>query len=675
MSPASAAKAARGAGTLGRRSSGRVQRQVDENGRTQTRRKAGVVVEVPADGGDPIVDYTDRPYHGRGSASRIQAADAPEPRTFLTRSTKQVLSPVMLFVDAGPASRVVSVATAIVPVPPSGHFLAPVPARNSQRPTRQRKIEVTVSGANVGVAEDVVAQQAPGPPPGSSGLEQGPPLSQPDKCTRLGALKRGNATKQPARPAKRRVTIVEPSAASVTVSHGRRRYASEIVEGEPVSGSEADMGEYDLTDPFIDDSALEDDQSGEEGDNGDTTLETEGTSEDEYAADRMDHDNGLRNAIQIGLDEAAARDIQSEEEEHALASVVAAETEPEPRAPIALLVDREKGRDKGSTFAPRKNRKRFADVVEENPFDQEGVKSLDDLHTFVITSLPETCEVTNVSLQDPRLKPFYEGLPNLRRGVFESWSDTKGRGMIMFSKWSRMCRDMDFDLCLSAIQFVSFEAFINPSRASPLDVCCKQIIGAKPKYYLYTIDQKPAIFISTVFCDTSHLVDPPERGLVQKWMSGIFHTQEWEQFVGFMCMVFNHEHLAAQLNKDAIQFATKASFGRAQDGSSSTDKFSSMFSNVASPSVKGKGSASTASSDNYTLEHDADIPVYDAQDVEFDFIKDLPRLDFLPRWNGEIPVGSFVAVAYTATVFFAEKTRKWTIGLNIQWAMVIGIPF
>jgi hypothetical protein len=117
-------------------------------------------------------------------------------------------------------------------------------------------------------------------------------------------------------------------------------------------------------------------------------------------------------------------------------------------------------------------------------------------------------------------------------------------------------------LCIGAIQFVSYKVYINPSRISPVDVSVHQMTGAKPKYNLYTSDNQPAICISTIFCDGSHVVEPSTRGLVQKWLSGIFHTQEWERFVGFMCMVFNQPRLSAQLTKDSVQFSTKASFSK-----------------------------------------------------------------------------------------------------------------
>jgi hypothetical protein len=45
-------------------------------------------------------------------------------------------------------------------------------------------------------------------------------------------------------------------------------------------------------------------------------------------------------------------------------------------------------------------------------------------------------------------------------------------------------------------------------------------------------------------------------------MSGIFHSQEWERFVGFIATVFGHDRLSAQLAKDAIQFTTRAHFGK-----------------------------------------------------------------------------------------------------------------
>jgi len=49
----------------------------------------------------------------------------------------------------------------------------------------------------------------------------------------------------------------------------------------------------------------------------------------------------------------------------------------------------------------------------------------------------------------------------------------------------------------------------------------------------------------------------PPNGLAQKQLRGIVHSQEWECFVGFFCMVFYQDELSAQLVKDSLTFATK----------------------------------------------------------------------------------------------------------------------
>lgn len=74
------------------------------------------------------------------------------------------------------------------------------------------------------------------------------------------------------------------------------------------------------------------------------------------------------------------------------------------------------------------------------------------------------------------------------------------------------------------------------------------------------------------------------------------------------------------------------------------------------------------------LTHVCQVPVYDARNLDVDWNRDLPRLEVLPRWFEEIPVGSFVVVGYTAGVFMAEKTRTWTISFNLQWAVIVGVP-
>jgi hypothetical protein len=51
----------------------------------------------------------------------------------------------------------------------------------------------------------------------------------------------------------------------------------------------------------------------------------------------------------------------------------------------------------------------------------------------------------------------------------------------------------------------------------------------------------------------------------------------------------------------------------------------------------------------------------------------LDRLNSFPRWEGEIPYGSFAVVAYTTNKFWSATNKGWAVGFNIQWVMVIGV--
>jgi hypothetical protein len=68
------------------------------------------------------------------------------------------------------------------------------------------------------------------------------------------------------------------------------------------------------------------------------------------------------------------------------------------------------------------------------------------------------------------------------------------------------------------------------------------------------------------------------------------------------------------------------------------------------------------------------VPIYDARNTpDFNFKTDIPHVDSrLPRWKGEIPYGSFVAVAYTVAVYRANNGH-WTLSCNIQFAIIVGI--
>ncbi|KAF6763377.1 hypothetical protein DFP72DRAFT_801285 [Ephemerocybe angulata] len=182
--------------------------------------------------------------------------------------------------------------------------------------------------------------------------------------------------------------------------------------------------------------------------------------------------------------------------------------------------------------------------------------------------------------------------------------------------------------------------------------------------------------LSTIFCKSSHILEPPERGLKQKSITGIFHSQEWERTVGCIGTVFGHRVLHAQLSMDAMQFTTRASFNRVDsspNGSSSVQ--SALFSKIRSPAVGSRARASRVlNTDTFSLDVESTIPVYDCRNMPLDLSQDLGRLETFTRWTEEIPYGSFVVVAYTVAVFRAEKNKAWTVSFNLHWAMLLGTP-
>lgn len=132
--------------------------------------------------------------------------------------------------------------------------------------------------------------------------------------------------------------------------------------------------------------------------------------------------------------------------------------------------------------------------------------------------------------------------------------------------------------CLNVINFEQHGDYIGPARISPQAVRIRTVTGAKSRYYLYTAERKPALCISSIFVKDSHVLAPPDKGLVQKSVTGIFHSQEWERTVGFMGTVFGHKVLRAQVSMDAMQFTTRAHFGNKGVYCSSRRRFSCVIS-------------------------------------------------------------------------------------------------
>ncbi|RXW14797.1 hypothetical protein EST38_g11059 [Candolleomyces aberdarensis] len=283
------------------------------------------------------------------------------------------------------------------------------------------------------------------------------------------------------------------------------------------------------------------------------------------------------------------------------------------------------------------------------------------------TALPDKCLINDPVLQDSVLAGDYNGLPPLRPGQLIPWSDMPGPGQVFFMAWGDQCPHMNGQSAYSALSFVNEGNFTNPSRSSPTDTEVREVPGGR--FHLYR-NGHPLVAVSPIFLEQSQLLTPSTSGLTQKFVRGIMHSQEWERFVGWTCMAFGHEALAAQLAKDALQFSTRPRFDSKDD---SKRKSNVMFKNTRSPSTRSSRTPNRITADTFALPTDGAVPVYDARNANFNFLQDLPNLESLPRWEAEIPYGSSVVVGYTLAVYRA-KGGNWTLGCNIQWAVIVGLP-
>lgn len=102
--------------------------------------------------------------------------------------------------------------------------------------------------------------------------------------------------------------------------------------------------------------------------------------------------------------------------------------------------------------------------------------------------------------------------------------------------------------------------FINPSKVSPIRLS-SQISGVGSSSIRLCVDKHVAVCVSAVFSTESVLTAPAKLGgnseRTRKWLSGVFHNQDWERFESLMCLVFGHHILYGQISpKKAISFQT-----------------------------------------------------------------------------------------------------------------------
>ncbi|KAJ7937860.1 hypothetical protein B0H13DRAFT_2302332 [Mycena leptocephala] len=171
-------------------------------------------------------------------------------------------------------------------------------------------------------------------------------------------------------------------------------------------------------------------------------------------------------------------------------------------------------------------------------------------------------------------------------------------------------------------------------------------------------------------CTESHVVAPMRIGIKserqRKWISGVFHDQEWERWEAIVCLVSHEKIMYSQITDKAISFQTMLS--------------PDVRNGPNAPAERSSGGLPTHMlSTRSPAKSSPKVPVYDARKSVINWDADLGRLgEVLPLFPGEVPVGSFTVVGYTVSSYMAAisggSDRVAHIGCNILWVIVCGTP-
>ncbi|KAJ7710828.1 hypothetical protein B0H17DRAFT_1224009 [Mycena rosella] len=326
--------------------------------------------------------------------------------------------------------------------------------------------------------------------------------------------------------------------------------------------------------------------------------------------------------------------------------------------------------------------------------DPTFLEDLESYKTKYDSSVP--CQVYDESIQDPILIPIYKDLPPLpkrdmlpsyTREDLEQYEEELGR--VSFSGWQKAIKFITPFTIESAMIFTQFEEFINPSRVSPTVITVKPTKTGGLSLRLH-VGTKVAICVSVGMCTESCLVDavqtrstPP---MYHKYLALMYHNYDWQRWAAFVCLCFKEPFMFAPMQELALQIGTVLSHAEGSSNAAPLRK-SNIHRGMLSPvkSTKHAAMASPAKQTNdynlkYALRYNDTIPVYDATNKNFDFERQLPMLDSsLPRWAGEIPVGSFVVTGCTLSTYKGKAkgygdVKQEHVGSNLLWAIVCGVP-
>ncbi|RXW19494.1 hypothetical protein EST38_g6351 [Candolleomyces aberdarensis] len=216
-------------------------------------------------------------------------------------------------------------------------------------------------------------------------------------------------------------------------------------------------------------------------------------------------------------------------------------------------------------------------------------------------------------------------------------------------------------LALAGIRFQDSGAYINPSRAAPLNLQLRDVPAKSPRFHLMR-NFKNLYCVTSGFVLRCHLRKPTKGGMRKKEIQLVPYQQEWERLVGFSCLVLDENPLGAQLWRDSIQMSTRTAVDSNTAGSSAI--------------AVNPDPAPASGGDVFSLAAEDEVPIYDGRSVtNFNFDTDLPNLaTLMPLWSGdELPFGSSAIAGYTMSKYMSNK-GMWSVGCNIHWVILLGLP-
>ncbi|EPQ50469.1 hypothetical protein GLOTRDRAFT_133848 [Gloeophyllum trabeum ATCC 11539] len=331
----------------------------------------------------------------------------------------------------------------------------------------------------------------------------------------------------------------------------------------------------------------------------------------------------------------------------------------------------------------------------------------------VVPTVPDPTLIEE--LMDPLLRDTYNNLPHLQRlGLLEpSYGRYSDGGQVMFSGWrsivkcylhpgcqtaleGKQCKHMDeiMQYIKMAIVFdrkdTARDRFINLSRISPDILLASTAKGAT--LHVKPLISRPALCTSVILVRESHLTSYIQHGdYVQKYISGIFHTIEWERFAAVVCEAYNRpDGMKTRLQGSVIQFTSRSVKVSDLDGGNDEPLPAQDIPGLFSPKKSGRTEKASKSSSSSkapgtlkpVLEPTDFIPVYDARleilDRPLDFKKligDIPSLN-LPLYRKEIRPLSAALVVYTVGQWYGGTgpVKYPNLSLNVQWVVLLSSP-